>query len=204
MQLIGMLDSPYVRRVAVSLKLMGLPFEHRSLSVFRNFDEFASINPAVKAPSLVCDDGEVLMDSTLILDYLEELAGPSKSLMPAPGAARRHALQIIGLGLVACEKTVQIVYERDLRPAEKRHQPWLDRVTGQLHSAYDQIEPLVARADGWLCDARILQPDITVAVAWRFLQFALPDVIAPARYPAIAAFSTRAEALPEFASTPLD
>ncbi len=204
MQLIGMLDSPYVRRVAVSLKLMGLPFEHRSLSVFRNFDEFAAINPAVKAPSLVCDDGEVLMDSTLILDYLEELAGPAKSLMPASGAARRHALQIIGLGLVACEKTVQIVYERDLRPAEKRHQPWLDRVTAQLHSAYDQIEPLVARADGWLCGARILQPDITVAVAWRFLQFALPDAIAPARYPAIAAFSTRAEALPEFASTPLD
>ncbi len=37
MQLIGMLDSPYVRRVAISLKLLGLPFEHRSISVFRQF-----------------------------------------------------------------------------------------------------------------------------------------------------------------------
>ena len=81
MVLIGMLDSPYVRRVAVSLKLMGLPFEHRSVSVFRTYDEFRKINPVVKAPSFVCNDGTVLMDSTLILDYAEALAAPRRTLM---------------------------------------------------------------------------------------------------------------------------
>ena len=50
MQLIGMLDSPYVRRVAVSMKLMGIDFEHQSVSVFRNFDRFREVNPVVKAP----------------------------------------------------------------------------------------------------------------------------------------------------------
>ncbi len=45
MHLIGMLDSPYVRRVAVSLQLLGLKFEHRPVSVFRAFDEFHAINP---------------------------------------------------------------------------------------------------------------------------------------------------------------
>ena len=83
MQLIGMLDSPYVRRVAISMKLMGIPFEHQSVSVFRHFERFREINPVVKAPTLVCDDGTVLMDSTLILDYLEGLAAPGKRLMPA-------------------------------------------------------------------------------------------------------------------------
>ena len=68
MQLIGMLDSPYVRRVAVSLQLLGLPFEHRSLSVFRGFEQFRQVNPVVKAPTLGCDDGTLLMDSGLILD----------------------------------------------------------------------------------------------------------------------------------------
>src|SRR6266849_1703389 len=67
MILIGMLDSPYVRRCAVSLKLMDVAFEHRPLSVFRNFDQFRKVNPVVKAPTLVCGDGTVLMDSTLIL-----------------------------------------------------------------------------------------------------------------------------------------
>src|SRR5207248_4627636 len=71
MILVGMLDSPYVRRCAISMKLMGVPFDHRSLSVFRTFEQFRAINPVVKAPTLVCSDGAVLMDSTLILDYVE-------------------------------------------------------------------------------------------------------------------------------------
>src|SRR3954468_1417861 len=81
MQLIGMLDSPYVRRSAISLKLLGIPFEHRSVSVFRHLDEFRRLNPVVKAPTLICDDGTVLMDSTPILDYAESLAPKGRSLM---------------------------------------------------------------------------------------------------------------------------
>ena len=73
MRLIGMLDSPYVRRVAISLRLMELPFSHEALSVFRNYDAFAAINPVVKAPTFVTDDGVVLMDSALMLEYLERL-----------------------------------------------------------------------------------------------------------------------------------
>lgn len=87
------------------------------MSVFRHFDAFRAINPVVKAPTLVCDDGTVLMDSTLILDYAEALAG--RSLMPAALPARRQALRVVGLALAACEKAVQIVYECNLRPAEK-------------------------------------------------------------------------------------
>src|SRR5580765_3790373 len=112
MILVGMLDSPYVRRCAVSMKLMGVPFEHRPLSVFRTFDAFAAINPVVKAPTLVCDDGTVLMDSTLILDHAEALAAPGRSLVPEGIDARLRALRVLGLALAACEKAVQIVYER--------------------------------------------------------------------------------------------
>ena len=106
MQLIGMLDSPYVRRVAISLQLLGLRFEHQSLSVFRTFPQFQKINPVVKAPTFVCDDGEVLMDSTLILEYAEALARP-RTLMPAKPQELQHALRVIGLALAACEKAVQ-------------------------------------------------------------------------------------------------
>ena len=67
MKLIGMMDSPYVRRVAVSLALYGVEFESLPLSVFSGFDEFSRINPVVKAPTVVLDNGTQLMDSTLIL-----------------------------------------------------------------------------------------------------------------------------------------
>jgi glutathione S-transferase len=204
MQLIGMLDSPYVRRVAISLKLFGVAFDHRPLSVFRNIEEFRKINPLIKAPTLVCDDGEILMDSTLILDYVETVTGPSRSLMPMKGIERQHALRLIGLALVACEKTVQIVYERTLRPPEKQHQPWLERVESQLVAAYDALESAAAKSNPWLVTGELTQVDVTVAVAWRFTRFVIPDVIGAQLYPALILFSERAEQLPEFVSTPLE
>jgi len=200
MRLIGMLDSPYVRRTAVSLKLMGIPFAHEAVSVFRHYDTFAAINPVVKAPTLVLDDGTTLMESTLILDHLEPLAPPARRLTPSEAPARARALRIVGLALAGCEKAVQIVYEHELRPPERRHQPWLDRVRGQLLAACRLLEAEFG-ADGWLC-GRPMQPDVTTAVAWRFFQEMLPEVVDRRSHPSLVRLGRRAEALPEFLSTP--
>jgi glutathione S-transferase len=205
MVLIGMLDSPYVRRVAVSLKLMGLAFEHRSLSVFRTYDEFRRINPVVKAPSFICDDGTVLMDSTLILDYVEHCVAAGRKLMPDGGPERREALRLAGLALAACEKCVQIHYEKSLRPEEKRHGPWLERVTTQANAAFAELEKACAEAKNkWLQGDRFNAADVAVACAWRFSQHYVKGEIDASRYPALVAYSARAEALPEFVSTPVD
>lgn len=201
MKLIGMLDSPYVRRVAVSLQFLGLRFEHQSLSVFRTFTQFQQINPVVKAPTLVCDDGTVLMDSTLILQYAEAMASP-RSLMPGGRGDLAPALRVIGLALAACEKSVQIVYERRLRPPEKLHEPWVERITGQVLAAYGVLEAEIARLPGAVTRAAGTQAGISTAVTWHFTQQAIPDVVPAARFPALAAFSAAAEALPEFRAAP--
>lgn len=202
MQLIGMLDSPYVRRVAISLQLLGLRFEHRSISVFRDFAQFQRINPLVKAPSLICADGEVLMDSTLILEYAEALAGLGKSLMPEVMAQRQHALRVIGLALAACEKSVQIVYERQLRPADKQHQPWLERVSGQLLAAYGALEAELHKRPLAVSSEAINQAGVSTAVAWQFTQQMLPELVPAADYPALREFSRQAERLPAFSAAP--
>jgi len=201
MQLIGLLDSPYVRRVAISLQLLRLPFEHRALSVFRNFDEFARINPVVKAPTLVLDDGQVLLDSTLILEHAERLAAP-RSLMPGGAAERVRALRLLGLALAALEKAVSILYERTQRPPEKQHEPWVTRVTGQMHAAFAALEADVARAPLASGADTIRQDGVTVAVAWHFTRQVLPELVPPARYPALERHSRAAEALPAFAAAP--
>lgn len=198
MQLIGMLDSPYVRRVAISLRCLGIAFEHQSVSVFSTFEKFQKINPVVKAPTLICDDGAVLMESTLILEYAEALAAP-KTLMPSGIAERQHALRIIGLALAACEKTVQTVYERNLRPPEKHHEPWLARVRGQMLAAYGALETEIHRKP-----LMMNQAGITAAVAWQFTQGILPGAVAVPDYPALQEFSTRAERLAEFVAFPPD
>jgi glutathione S-transferase len=202
MQLIGMLDSPYVRRVAISLQRLGLDFEHRPLSVFRNMEEFSRINPVVKVPTLVCDDGEVLVDSTLILDYAEALSSGGRSLMPAALAERRHALRLIGLALAACEKSVQILYERKLRPAEKQHQPWIDRVTRQVLAAYAELESELRSRPLPVASETIDQAGVSIAVAWHFTQRVHPEVVPAAGHPALHAFSLQAEQLPEFLAAP--
>ncbi|MCS0493577.1 glutathione S-transferase [Ancylobacter sp. MQZ15Z-1] len=202
MRLIGMLDSPYVRRVAISLTALDLPFTHESVSVFRHFDAFAAINPVVKAPTLVTDDGVVLMDSTLIIAHAERLAAPGMSLEPAGIAAHARSQRLIGLALAACEKTVQIVYEHQLRPEEKRHQPWLDRVQGQLFAAYRALEAEIG--EDWLTGERPMQADITTAVAFIFTRNMIPEVVPADAFPALARFTARAEALPAFLAMPYD
>ncbi|MGE8064858.1 glutathione S-transferase [Pseudomonas sp. NPDC089569] len=203
MKLIGMLDSPYVRRVAISAKCLGIELAHESVSVFRTFEQFQQINPVVKAPTLVLDDGEVLMDSTLIIDYLQTLADPQRSLMPTGIAQRLRSLRLIGLALAACEKSVQLYYERNLRPAEIQFKPWVERVEGQLAAAYQALEQALNQQP-LATDGSIDQAGITLAVAWSFTNLVVPDQVSNERFPEIAAFTAYAEQLEVFVSTPID
>ncbi|MDR2336411.1 MAG: glutathione S-transferase [Burkholderiaceae bacterium] len=200
MQLIGMLDSPYVRRAAISLRLLGLPFEHRALSVFGAFEEFSRINPVVKAPTLIADDGTVLMDSTLILQWAEPLA--SRSLTPVSAPERLRDLRWTGLALAACEKTVQIVYEYQLRPEERRHQPWLDRVARQLDAAYAALESDIARASAVVDETRMTHGLIATTVAWDFTRLMLPGRVEASKHPHIARLSDAAEQSEAFRAFP--
>ncbi len=201
MKLIGMLDSPYVRRSAISFQLLKITFEHQSLSVFRGYEEFRKINPVVKAPSLICDDGQILMDSSLIIDYAQALAGNGRSLMPTALKERQRVLQLTGLALAACEKSVSIYYER-ARPAEKVHQPWVDRVTAQLLAAYRGLETELRATPLAVSSAHMNLAGVSVAAAWHFTQQEIPDVVPASEYPNLQDFSAQAERLPEFIAVP--
>jgi glutathione S-transferase len=177
--------------VAISLDLLGVKFEHDPLSVFSTFEAFSRINPVVKAPSLVLDDDSVLMDSTLIIDYFETLSTPETKLLPQQPKALAAALRTLGLALAACEKTVQIVYEHNLRPAEKLHQPWVERVTRQLLAACAELDKQLAAQPSQ--GVRPDQAAITSAVAWSFMQLMLPDVVKADDFPTLKAHAAHLE-----------
>ncbi len=200
MKIIGMLDSPYVRRAVVSFQLLGLKFEHQSVSVFRGYEQFKLVNPVVKAPTLLFDDGEILMDSSLIVQYGEAIA--ARSLLPKELPALVRDLRLTGLALAACEKAVQIVYEHGVRPPEKLHQPWMDRVTNQLLAACGALEDELVQAPLAITSAGITQAGICIAITWQFIQTLLPELVPAANYPAIGELAAQAEALPEFAAAP--
>jgi glutathione S-transferase len=203
MLLIGMYDSPYVRRVAISMKLCGIAYEHGDWSVGSDFERIRQYNPLVRVPTLVLDDGEVLLESAMLLDYLDELVGPQRALLPRVGRERRTALKLIAAAGGAADKAREQIYERTFRPPEKRHEPWLARCRTQMHGALSDLERHAGeRGTGrWLVGERLTQADITVVCAFTFLIEALTLSAHTAPYPALRALAARCEALPEFQST---
>jgi glutathione S-transferase len=200
MLLVGMLDSPYVRRAAITGSLLGLAFEHRSVSVFRHMDAFRAINPLIKAPSLVCDDGTVISESLLIIQHFEDVAG--RSLRPAEKAARSRDLGLTGIGIVAADKAVSVEYERK-RPEAQRYAPWQERIVAQLHTALDLLDQ--AAMCGELGSGPELRPaDIAAAIAWGFCRFVIPEFVEESRWPALAAQARACEQLEVFKAWPID
>ena len=196
MLLIGMFDSPFVRRVAVSMDFLGVAYEHRNWSVGKDFDRIREYNPVGRVPTLVLDNGEALIESAAILDFLDEQVGPQRRLLPASGEARRQCLHIMAIATGAAEKGVAQIYEGAWRPEEKRHQPWVDRCNEQMHGALAELEKICTSAKPWLIGTAISQADITVVCAATFLS----DTVGfgAHRYPALSGLMERCEAMPEF------
>jgi glutathione S-transferase len=199
MILVGQYDSPFVRRVAISMHLLDLPFTRNTISVFGDVEAMRAINPLGRIPSLVLDDGEVLIDSVAILDYLDERVGPSRSLIPPSGAARRQTLRIMAIAVGVVDKAGAIIYERTLRPPEKQHAPWLERCAGQLASALAALD--AATPAGWFGGEQPSQADITAACALGYLNLRLREALPPGRYPALDRLSAACEDLPAFRTT---
>ena len=200
MLLIGMFDSPFVRRVAVSMKLLDLPFEHGNWSVGVDFDRIRAYSPLGRVPVLVLDDGEVLVESAAILDALDDIVGPARALLPASGRPRRAALQLMSLAIGAGEKAREQIYEWMVRPREKYHEPWVARCRDQMRGALGEIEKLCAARAGeaWLVDGRLTQADVTVTCLSTFLAESLQIFDAGHPYPQLERAVARCEALPEF------
>lgn len=200
MLLVGMLDSPYVRRAAITGTLLDVPFEHRSVSVFRHMDEFRAINPLIKAPTLVTDDGIAISESLLIIQHFEDVAG--RSLRPIEGVARRRDLALTGIGIVAADKAVSIEYERK-RPEAQRYAPWQERIVAQLHVALGLLD--AAAKEGELtAGPELLPSDIAAAIAWGFCRFVIPEFAPEERWPALAEQARACEALDVFKAWPID
>lgn len=71
-ELIGMMDSPFVRRVAITMTSYGLEFENIPLSVYNQPEQLAKINPLLTVP-VIRSANHQLLDSRLILQWIDTL-----------------------------------------------------------------------------------------------------------------------------------
>ena len=197
MILIGQYDSPFVRRVGIAMTLYGMPFEHKPWSTFGDAEKIRPYNPLTRVPTLVLDDGDVLMDSTPILDYLDGLVPADKRMLPVAEPARHRALKVTTMGVHTAEKAVSLFYEKVLH--KEASEVWTNRCRTQISGALAALEPDRAASDTgyWFGDA-IGHADVAVTAALRFIADAHPGIVSMANFPALAAHSKRCEALPVF------
>ncbi|MBR0756149.1 glutathione S-transferase family protein [Bradyrhizobium jicamae] len=196
MFLIGQYDSPFVRRTAIALRLYGIAFEHKPWSTFGDAETIAPYNPLRRVPTLVLDDGEALIESTAILDYLDELVGPEKAMIARAGAERRKQLRICSLASGLGDKAVSLVYERVLRKEQLKL--WVERCEAQIGGVLSVLEQerAAVKTPYWFGTA-IGHADIAVACVLRFTGEAHPALFDD-RYPALQAHAAKCEALAPF------
>lgn len=204
MLLVGRDLSPFVRRCAVTLHLYGLPFERAEYATTTDVDKIRVHNRLVRVPALVLDDGETLIDSTAILDHLDETAG-DKRLTPAGGAERRAVLRDVYHALGAAEKAILVAYERNpgMRDQSLYCQPWVDRLLGQAGGGLAVVEETLSQQE-WLACGRMTQADVTAAVVYDFLTVMVPELASAEQLPALAGLTERLSKLPAFQQTNLD
>jgi glutathione S-transferase len=195
--LIGQFDSPFVRRVGIALRTYRMPFEHRPWSVWRDAEAIAAHNPLRRVPTLVMDDGTSLIDSSAILDALDERADDAVRLAPRSGAERRRCLHVVALATGLGDKAVSLFYETLLHPEPSSR--WVERCAGQIEDVFDVLErDRRAHESSWWMGDRMSHADIAVACVMRFAREAHPGRFDHARRPALASHAERCEALPVF------
>lgn len=194
--LVGQFDSPVTRRVGVVLHHYGIPFTRDTRSIFGDADGIAKINPMIRIPALILDDGEVLIDSNAILDYLDEQVGPARALIPPSGPIRRKILQATARASACFEKSGTLVYERIFHPPEHVSHQWEARCQMQLAAGLTELEQ---RFQGpWLCGNTLTHADIMLACAIGYMNLRLQSAFPPGAYPNLEALAAKCEALPSF------
>jgi glutathione S-transferase len=197
MILIGQYDSPFVRRVGIALTLYGIPFEHRPWSVFGDADKIRQYNPLVRVPTLVLDDGEVLVESHLMLDYIDSLVPAGRAMFPKAEPARHQALKVAALATGMADKVVSLFYEKRLHAEVS--QVWVERCRTQISGVLSVLEAdRAGRSSAYWFGETIGHADIAVAAVLRSLTEAHPGLISIADYPALAAHAAKFEAMPVF------
>jgi glutathione S-transferase len=200
MELIGRNLSPFVRRTAIVLNLLDIPYEQRGLSTADDTAEIATINPVVRVPSLLLDGGEILVDSSAIIDHLLEVGDPGHGLLAAGGAGRRAVLRFAAIGHGVMEKAVSSSYERNRRPKEKVFDGWVKQVESQVTGGLAALNDAAAAGD-WLYGDHLTLADVNAVVAHDFTAIAASYLVKDNPYPALADLSRRCNEQAAFADT---
>lgn len=133
--------SPFGRKVKVAAAVLGLTdrIEIRLTDTLDPEDSIRKENPLGKIPALRLEDGTVLYDSRVIVDYLDALAGGAK-IIPASGPERWRVLRLQALVDGLMDAAILQIYEVRFREEAKREPKWVEHQAGKVTRALAELE----------------------------------------------------------------
>lgn len=184
MKLIGSLASPYVRKVRVVLAEKKLDCEFVLENVWAPETTIGQTNPLGKIPCLVMDDGSVMYDSRVIVEYLDTLTPVSK-LLPPNGRDRAAVKVWEALADGVLDAGVLVRNERTQRPPEQQSQAWVDRQWRKVEAGLAVMAQDLGESP-YCKGIHYSLADVAVGCALGWLSFRFPELDWRSRHPNLA------------------
>ena len=174
MKLIGSSTSPFARKVRIVLAEKKLDCQIENINVWAPDSPILDYNPLGKVPCLIMDDGGVLFDSRVIVEYLDSIT-PVCRLLPPPGRERIEVKCWEALGDGIVEAAVNIRIENTQRSTEQRSQAWIERQQGKLRASFESLSS--GLADRPFCTGNNYSlADVAVGTALAYVAYRLPEL----------------------------
>ena len=199
MKLLSATPSPYARKVRIALIEKGIPFELMTEMPWNPGTAAPQFNPLGKIPVLVLDDGRVVHDSKVIVEYLETLGRPPQ-LLPADPSLRLAHKQTEATADGVCDAVVLIVLERSRAPA-LRSSDWIGRQLRKVEAGTSALADELGGGRQWFVGSALGLADIAVGCMLGYLDLRLPEFDWRGRHANLVAFSERMFSRASFAAT---
>ena len=173
MKLIGSLGSPYVRKVRVVLAEKKLDYQFELENVWAPDTAISKLNPLGKVPSLVMDDGSVMIDSRVMVEYLDTLT-PVCKLLPANSRDRADVKCWEALADGIIDAAVIVRLER-LRPIELQSEDWVARQQGKVKLGLAALSDKLGELP-YCMGKNYSLADVAVGCTLGWLAFRFPDI----------------------------
>ncbi|NGZ88216.1 glutathione S-transferase N-terminal domain-containing protein [Duganella aceris] len=174
MKLIGSLASPYVRKVRVVLAEKKLDCQFEVENVWAADTVIDKFNPLGKVPSLVMEDGSVMIDSRVIVEYLDTLT-PVCKLLPPNGRDRADIKCWEALADGMLDAAVNVRLERTMRPAEQQSAEWMARQMRKVQMSLASLSDKLGE-QAYCAGIHYSLADVAVGCALGWLSFRFPEI----------------------------
>ena len=199
MKLIGSLASPYVRKVRVVLAEKKLDYQFELENVWDAATRIHGVNPLGKVPCLIMEDGHALVDSRVMVEYLDTLT-PVCKLLPPNGRERADIKCWEAVADGVLDAGVLMRLERTLRPEPQQSQEWIDRQMQKVRQGLAYLSDKLGESP-YCAGNHYSLADVAVGCTVGWLAFRFPEIDWRGDHPNLARLYDKLSERPSFRDT---